>query len=442
MARILIVDDEENIRASLKSAAEKRGHLCVTAGSFAQGSEFAKAEYDIVFLDVLLGDGNGLDLLKDILKRRPLQCVVMISGHADIDTAVQAIQSGAYDFIEKPLSLDRVLITVDNATRTTRLISEKNRLVGIVYGDIIGQSAATQKVRDDIVRSAGRASRFLVLGENGTGKELAAHMIHRNSRNAEGPFIAVNCAALPSELVESELFGHTPGAFTGATKARAGKFVEADGGSIFLDEISEMPAEAQAKILRAIETRAITPVGSDREITVDCNIIAASNRDLEQRIAEGKFRQDLYYRLNVVTISIPPLRDRSEDIPLLADHFLQRFAAESGTEDKQLAKEAVSLLKRQKFAGNVRELKNLMERINIYCDSGTVKAEDLSPFLPRTPNDKRVALKEAVEDFERGYIESTIARCDGHMAEAARQLGLERSHLYKKARKLGLSGEE
>jgi len=442
MARILIVDDEENIRASLKSAAEKRGHQCVTAGSFAQGREFAAAEYDIIFLDVMLGDGNGLDLLTEILKSRPQQCVVMISGHADIDTAVQAIHAGAYDFIEKPLSLDRILITVDNAARTTRLISEKNRLVGIVYGEIIGQSAATQKVRDDIARSAGRASRFLVLGENGTGKELAAHMIHRHSRNAEGSFIAVNCAALPSELVESELFGHTKGAFTGATKTRAGKFVEAGGGTIFLDEISEMTAEAQAKILRAIETRAITPVGSDKEITVDCNIIAASNRDLEQRITEGKFRQDLYYRLNVVTISIPPLRDRVEDIPLLANHFLQRFAAESGAEVMQLTDEAVALLKRQHFAGNVRELKNLMERLNIYCDSSPVESDDLAEFLPRKAPDKRVPLKEAVEDFERQHIETTIARCNGSMAEAARQLGLERSHLYKKAKKLGLNGEE
>ncbi len=442
MARILIVDDEENIRASLKSAAEKRGHQCVTAGSFAQGREYAAIEFDIVFLDVMLGDGNGLDLLKEILSRRPQQCVVMISGHADIDTAVQAIHSGAYDFIEKPLSLDRILVTVDNAARTTRLVSEKNRLVDIVYGEMIGQSAATRKVHEDIARSAGRASRFLVLGENGTGKELAAHMIHRHSRNAEGPFIAVNCAALPSELIESELFGHTQGAFTGATKPRSGKFSEADGGSIFLDEISEMPPEAQAKILRAIETRTITPVGSDKEVTVDCNIIAASNRDLEQRITEGKFRQDLYYRLNVVTISLPPLRDRTEDIPLLADHFLQRFAAESGTEAKVLSDGAVSLLKRQKFPGNVRELKNLMERLNIYCDGSPVEAARVAQFLPQQAPDKRVTLREAVDDFERGYIESSIARYNGNMAEAARQLGLERSHLYKKAKKLGLNGED
>jgi len=442
MARILIVDDEQNIRASLKSASEKRGHDCVTADSFAQGREYAAAEFDIIFLDVMLGDGNGLDLLKEILNRRPQQCVVMISGHADIDTAVQAIHAGAYDFIEKPLSLDRVLITVDNATRTTRLMSEKNRLAGLVYGEMVGQSAAAQKVREDILRSAGRASRFLILGENGTGKELAAHMIHRHSRNAEGPFIAVNCAALPSELIESELFGHTQGAFTGATKPRSGKFVEASGGTIFLDEISEMPPEAQAKILRAIETRTITPVGADKEVTVDCNIIAASNRDLEQRISEGKFRQDLYYRLNVVTISLPPLRERTDDIPLLAEHFLQRFAAESGTEPRHLSNDALSLLKRQLFAGNIRELKNLMERLNIYCDNSPIEASRLSEFLPRKEPDQRVTLKDAVEEFEREYIESSIARCGGNMAEAARQLGLERSHLYKKARKLGINGEE
>ncbi len=247
MARILIIDDEQNIRASLRSALEHRGHQCVTAANFAEGQQFVRAGFDIVFLDIFLGDGSGMDLLKETLTHRPEQCVVMISGHADIDTAVQAIHLGAYDFIEKPLSLDRVLITVDNAARTNRLVSEKNRLAGLVYGELVGESPRMKKLREEIMRSAPRASRFLILGENGAGKELAAHMVHRFGKRADGPFIAVNCAALPSELVESELFGHVKGAFTGATRDRAGKFIEAHGGTIFLDEISECPSRPRPK---------------------------------------------------------------------------------------------------------------------------------------------------------------------------------------------------
>lgn len=439
MAHILIVDDEANIRSSLKNALDKRGHECVTADSFAQGQQFAQAEFDLILLDVLLGDGSGLDLLKEILTRRPESCVVMISGHADIDTAVQAIQTGAYDFIEKPLSLDRILITIDNATRTSRLVSEKNRLAGIVYGDLLGESEPIKQVRADIMRSAPRARRFLILGENGTGKELAAHMVHRHSQNSDGPFIAVNCAALPSELVESELFGHVKGAFTGATRDRTGKFAEADGGTIFLDEISEMPLEAQAKILRVIETGEVTPVGSDKTGTVDCTIVAASNRNLDELVAKSKFRQDLYYRLNVVMFSLPPLRERPSDIPLLAEHFLKKFAAESGGAAKRLSQDASTLLQQQEFRGNVRELKNLMERVNIYCDGEIATADVLLPLLPQsTAVSGSATLKDAVDEFERDYIKATLERHNGNMAEAARQLGLERSHLYKKMKKLGL----
>jgi len=441
MARILIVDDEQNIRISLRSALEKRGHDCVTAKSFAEGQQFARAEFDIILLDVMLGDGSGLDLLKEITLRLPQACVVMISGHSDIDTAVKAIQQGAYDFIEKPLSLDRILVTIDNAAKTGRLRDEKNRLAGLVYGELVGESDGIRKLREDITRSAPRANRFLLLGENGTGKELAAHMIHRHGRFADGPFIAVNCAALPSELVESELFGHVKGAFTGATRDRAGKFVEADGGSIFLDEISEMPLEAQAKILRVIETRQVTPVGSDKTVMVDGAIIAASNRDLEQRVAEERFRQDLYYRLNVVTFLIPPLRERPDDIPLLAEHFLHRFAVEAGGEAKSLSQDAAALLSKQEFHGNVRELKNLMERVNIYHEGTTVTAAGLRQLLPRTisaGSAPGTSLKEAVENFEREYIKGVVDRHAGYMAEAARTLGLERSHLYKKMKKLGM----
>lgn len=439
MARILIVDDEASIRSSLKNALDKRGHETVTAESFAQGQQFAQGRFDLVLLDVMLGDGSGLDLLKEIMTRTPDRCVVMISGQADIDTAVQAIQLGAYDFIEKPLSLDRILITVENATRTTRLVTEKNRLARIVYGEMIGESEPMKQLRSEIMRSAPRARRFLVLGENGTGKELAAHMIHRYSQQSDGPFVAVNCAALPSELVESELFGHVKGAFTGATKDRTGRFIEADGGTIFLDEIGEMPLGAQAKILRVIETQQVTPVGSDKEVSVDCVIIAASNRDLEQAIAEARFRQDLYYRLNVVTLTMPPLRERGSDIVLLAEKFLEKFVLESAGEHKKLSDDAKALFQRQSFRGNVRELRNLIERINIYCEGEMISADDIRPYLPQTLHtDDDSTLKDAVDNFERKYIESAIRQHDGNIAEAARQLGLERSHLYKKMKKLGL----
>ena len=435
MARVLIVDDEEQIRASLKSALERREHEVVSAESLAEGRQFSRAGFDIIFLDIMLPDGNGLDLLKEILTADARQLVVMISGHADIPTAVEAIRLGAYDFIEKPISLDRILITIDNATKTNNLQSEKERLTEALYGEFIGESPSIQKLKQDIARSAGKTTRFHIFGENGTGKELVANMIHRSSRFSTGPFVAVNCAALPAELVESELFGHVAGAFTGAAKARKGKFVEADRGSIFLDEISEMTPEAQAKILRVVEHKAVTPVGSDKTTGVDCNIIAASNLDLTAMVANGKFRQDLLYRLNVVQFNLSPLRERREDIPLLIDHYSKKFALETKTSVKHLSPEALTYLKSLKYPGNVRELKNLVERLNIYCEDTTVRLTDVKMLMPSYGTSSAQTLKEAVAAFEQAYIETTIARNEGNMAQAARELGLERSHLYKKTRK-------
>lgn len=435
MARILVIDDEGAIRATLKSALDKRGHQTVTAATAKEGMEFASAGFDVIFLDVMLPDKSGMELLPELLTRFPQSAVVVISGHADIDTAVSAIRSGAYDFIEKPLSLDRILVTVDNAIVAGQLRTENKRLSKIIYGDIVGQSEPIRKLLDDVNRSAPKATRFLLLGENGTGKELVANLIHRAGKNSTGPFVPVNCAALPSELVESELFGHTVGAFTGATKARRGRFVEANGGSIFLDEISEMPLEAQAKILRVIETQEVTPVGGENSISVQCTIIAASNRDLSKLVSEGKFRQDLYYRLNVVTFTLPPLRERPGDLAILSEHFLKRFARETGGQAKQLSADAIEFLSRLRFPGNVRELKNLMERVNIYCDSPEISTADLVRLLPHEESDSPTTLKEAVDRFEQDQIKRAIARAGGNMTEAAKQLGLERSHLYKKLRK-------
>ena len=438
MASILIVDDEANIRETLGSALQRRGHDVVTAASFREGDEFARAGFDVILLDIMLPDGNGVELLRTILARDREQSVVMISGHADVETAVEAIRLGAYDFIEKPISLNRVLITIDNATRTTSLKGEKDRLSSLVYGDFIGEAESIRKLRADIKKSAPMATRFLVLGENGTGKELIAHMIHRCSRFADGPYVAVNCAALPSELIESQLFGHTAGAFTGAGKAAKGFFVEAHRGSIFLDEISEMPAAAQAKILRVIETRTVTPVGASKSITVEGNIIAASNRDLQKMVARSAFRQDLLYRLNVVELWLPPLRERMDDLSLLLDYFLDRFASETKTTAKRLTDSALEYLRRFEFPGNARELKNLAERINIYCETPSVSLSELRNLLPPPPNDQPLTLKEAVTDCERTHIAAAIRRHGGNFSRAARELGLERSHLYKKVKKLGL----
>ncbi len=435
MARILIIDDEGAIRATLKSALDKRGHQTVTAATASEGFEYASAGFDVIFLDIMLPDKSGMDLLPELLSKFPNSAVVMISGHADIDTAVKAIRSGAYDFIEKPLSLDRILVTVDNALVAGQLRRENRRLSNLIYGDIVGQSPSIKKLVDDVNRSAPKSTRFLLLGENGTGKELVANLIHRVGKNSSGPFVPVNCAALPSELVESELFGHTIGAFTGATKARRGRFVEANGGSIFLDEISEMPLEAQAKILRVIETQEVTPVGGDQATRISCTIIAASNRDLMKQIAERKFREDLYYRLNVVTLTLPPLRERLSDLPLLCAHFLKKFALETGGQPKQITSDAIELLSRLSFPGNVRELKNLMERVNIYCESSEVSAADLRRLMPGENTDASVSLRDAVDRFEQDQIRRAIERAGGNMTEAARQLGLERSHLYKKLRR-------
>jgi DNA-binding NtrC family response regulator len=439
MARILIIDDEANIRTSLKSALEKRGHDIVTAATLAEGREFYPGGFDLILLDVLLPDGNGVELLKEIHRRNPQQAVLMISGHADIETAVSAIKEGAYDFIEKPLSLDRILVTIKNAARAQQLSAEKERLSSRVYGELIGESPVLRKLRQDVARSASKTDKFLILGENGTGKELVAHLIHSESRYADGPFVAVNCAALPSELVESELFGHTHGAFTGATRRRKGRFQEADHGTIFLDEISEMPPEAQAKILRVLDTRKVTPVGADRDQSVDVIVVAASNRDLVQLVEHGDFRQDLYYRLNVVTFFLPPLRERPDDVPLLATHFLRRFAEETGGTTRHLTDDAIRLLQAQGFPGNVREFRNLMERINIYADNTMVGAEDIRSFLPSTSAPVQNSLKESVDRFERNCISEALKKNGGNVARTARQLKLERSHLYKKMKKLGLT---
>lgn len=435
MARILIIDDDPGVRQSLRSALDKRGYEIVTAATLSQAREYLPAGFELVFLDVMLPDGNGIDLLKDMLLADNRQLVVMISGHADIGTAVEATRLGAYDFIEKPFSLDRILLTIENALTRQKLRDENERLSGQLYGDLVGDSPVMRRLQADILRAAPRADRFLLLGENGTGKELAAHMIHRAGKYPHGPFVPVNCGALPSELVESELFGHAQGAFTGATKARKGKFAEAHLGSIFLDEISEMPLESQAKLLRVLEERTVTPVGSEKSTQVSLTVIAASNRNLEEAVAANEFRQDLYYRLAVVTLTLPSLRERKEDIGRLAEHFLKRLAAQSGEPVRQLTPSALQILESWDFPGNVRELKNLLERIHIYTEGTTIDADSVRQLLPIRKTGERKSLKEMVAKYEFECIQEALSQHGGNVSEAARELGIERSLVYKKLRK-------
>ncbi len=434
--KILIIDDEPAIRQSLRTALGRRDWEIVTAASIGEGEQFASADFDCILLDIYLPDGSGLDLLHRLKASQPHTPVVMISGNADIDDAVRAVKEGAFDFLQKPLVLERVIVTIENATRSRRLTSENARLVDRVFGQLIGVSPVIEEIRRLIARAAPRTDRFLITGENGTGKELVAHLIHSQSRFADGPFVPVNCAALPKELIESELFGHTAGAFTGARKARSGYFKAADGGSIFLDEIAELTPTAQAKLLRVLETREVTPVGSEKPTTVTGTIIAATNRDLESEIRSGRFREDLFYRLNVVAVALPPLRERGDDIPILADYFLSRLAAESGEAVRRLEPSSLELLRKQTWRGNVRELRNLMERVHIYATGEDVTPELLLTLLPRIPDSTSESLRNATARFERDYIETAIARHDGNIAAAARELGLERSHLYKKLKRL------
>jgi len=439
MPDILLVDDEHEIRSTLSAALGRRGYRVETAINYERARRMPFERYQVILLDVMLPDGDGLQLLEEIAKIENHPPVIMISGHSDIETAVSAMHKGASDFLEKPLSLDRVLITIDNVLKAQTLREENKTLSRIVYGRFVGNSKEMKKIQKDITSTADRSNRFLVLGENGTGKELVARMIHEHGRYATGRFVAVNCAALPSDLVESELFGHIKGSFTGAIADKTGRFAEADRGTIFLDEIGDMQPDAQAKMLRVLENGELRPVGSSETIHVELNVIAATNRNILKLVDSGSFRQDLFYRLNVVTFSLPPLRDRRDDIAPLFEHFLKLFAEQSGRTPVALSEDALDLLRNYGYPGNVRELKNIAERISIYIDQPEATKNDIKHILPMSSGLSDIkSLKDAVEDFEAEHIRQAIASCGGNIAEAARRLGLERSHLYKKMKKLGI----
>ncbi len=395
MAKLLIIDDERGIRNTLREILADEGHEVEVAENGKQGLEMAQAKtFDLIFSDIKMPEMDGIEVLKALKEPTPDPSlkggeaesietpIVMISGHGDVETAVQALKMGAYDFLLKPLDLNRILITTKNALESKDLKQETKVLRKKVadHGPrMIGKSAAIERVREIIDKVAPTEARVLITGPNGTGKEVVAHLIHEQSARANGPMVEVNCAAIPSELIESELFGHMKGSFTGAIKDRAGKFEQADGGTLFLDEIGDMSLAAQTKVLRALQESEITRVGSDKPIKVNVRVLAATNKDLQKEIAEGNFREDLFHRLNVIPIAVPPLKDRLEDIPLLVEHFTGRICNEQGIAPKTFNEEAIKALQSREWTGNIRQLRNVIERLIILAGN-TITKEDVETY--------------------------------------------------------------
>jgi two-component system nitrogen regulation response regulator NtrX len=450
--RVLVVDDEAGVRASLAGILGDEGYAVDAVES---GEEALLAlesrRYDLVLLDVWLPGADGLEVLRRIREADAELPVVVISGHGTIETAVKAVRLGAQDFVEKPLSLEKTLLAVRNTLQRRRLETEVRALKRQLDERyvMVGESPALVRLRAEIEKAAPSNGRALVFGENGTGKELVARAIHARSLRAAGPFVEVNCAAIPEELIESELFGHVKGAFTGALAARKGKFELADGGTLFLDEVGDMSLKTQAKVLRALQEQRIEPVGGARSVEVDVRVIAATNKNLEEEIQRGRFRDDLYFRLNVIPLHVPPLRERREDIPLLARHFMAVLSAEHGRRPRSIARGALEALSRLPWPGNVRELRNIIERMVIMAPGDTIELGHLpASLLESLPEGSasaaaaeapgRGTLAEAREAFERAFIMRAYRECLGNMSRTADALGVERSNLYRKMKGYGL----
>ena len=445
---ILIVDDERAIQSSLRGVLEDEGYRVTAVGSGAEAIGVVADEApDVVFLDIWMPGLDGIETLAQLKRVRPEMAVVMISGHATIETAVKATRLGAYDFIEKPLSLDKTLVTVTRALEHVRLETENQSLREKLdeRSQLIGETAVMRALREQIATAAPTNGRVLIHGENGSGKELVARAVHALSARRERAFVEVNCAAIPEELIESELFGHEKGAFTGAHARRRGRFELADGGTIFLDEIGDMSLKTQAKVLRALEEQSFERVGGKDTIKVDVRVIAASNRNLASLIRDGRFREDLFYRLSVIPIEVPPLRIRTDDIPLLIDHFIRIFSTENGKRLKTLSGEALAYFLAYDWPGNVRELRNMVERLVIMAPRNVIEAEDLpAPLRPKerfgeVGEASRRSLREARDGFERAYILAELRANDGNMTRTSERLGIERSHLYRKIKAYGIT---
>ncbi|HEY6137513.1 MAG TPA: sigma-54 dependent transcriptional regulator [Thermoanaerobaculia bacterium] len=448
MAKILIIDDELSIRSTLAQVLGDEGHRTTLCESGEEGlAQLAREEFDLAILDLWLPGIDGMTVL-DRVKAAGGPPVIVISGHGNVDSAVRATRLGAYDFLEKPLSLERILLTVNHALADRKLREQvrdlKSRSAALDEL-LIGESEAMKKLDEQIRSAAPSASRVLITGENGSGKEVVARTLHRLSLRAETPFIDVNCAAIPEELIESELFGHRKGAFTGAIDDRKGKFELADGGTLFLDEIGDMSLKTQAKVLRVLQEQTFQKVGGQQTITVDVRVIAATNKQLDEEIAKATFRSDLYFRLNVIPIEVPPLRARGNDVVLLAEHFLRRFAAETGMARKKLSAGAATKLRAYHWPGNVRELRNVIERLAILLKNDTIEPEDvqLGTRVPAAPAEiaANLTLREAREEFEKQYILSRLREFAGNVSRTADALAVERSNLYRKLDAYGIRVE-
>ena len=447
-AHLLIVDDEANTLASLSRAFRLAGHEATVCDNAARGLEMAKAQsFDLILSDVVMPGKDGLSLLEDLKQQGVSTPVVMMSGQAHIEMAVRATRLGALDFLEKPISTDKLLLTVDNALRLQRLESENKQLrQRLGKHEIVWKGEAMRRVMAQVERVAASESRVCILGDTGTGKELVARTIHEKSTRAAGPFVTLNCAAVPAELIESELFGHEKGSFTGASGRHIGKFEQADQGTIFLDEIGDMPLGMQAKLLRVLEEGEVERIGGDKAISVNVRVVVATHRDLEARVREEKFRQDLFHRIYVFPLMLPPLRERREDIPALVAHFAEQVCAQNGWKPVPFSKEAMEALQAHAWPGNVRELRNMVERLMLLATDGQVDVETVQMALPKSSGSGTTAgvvtgngpLADRVQSFEREVILAELKRSHHNMSMAAKSLGLERSHLYKKAEQLGI----
>jgi two-component system nitrogen regulation response regulator NtrX len=450
--RILIVDDEPLIRTSLTGVLQDEGYDTISVDSGeACCAELARATFDVVLLDVWLPGVDGMETLSRIQEipfaARP--AVVIISGHGNIETAVRATKLGAFDFLEKPLTIQKVSVTIKNALQQRKLELELERFkeTDHAYPEIIGDSVPVRALRQQLSLMAATNGRVLIYGESGTGKELVAHAIHNISSRAKEPFVEVNCAAIPEDLIESDLFGHRKSLFLGTVEDKIGKLQKADGGTLFLDEVGDMSLKTQAKVLRSLEEQRFEPIGANASLQVDVRVVAATNKNLEEEIERGNFREDLFYRLNVIPFHVPPLRDRLEDVPLLADHFLKEFSTAYGRKAKELTPEAYQVLQEYAWPGNVRELRNLMERIVIMNPQIRIDSRHV-PLNParravfeRTP-ERAGSLQEVRSAAEREYILKKLDEAKGNVSKTAEMLGLERSNLYRKMKALGIAPKE
>ncbi|MBI5739258.1 MAG: sigma-54-dependent Fis family transcriptional regulator [Nitrospirae bacterium] len=441
-ATILVVDDEESILDALSGILEDEGHEVLTASSGEKALEYITGTSpDVVLLDVWLPGIDGLETLKGIREKNANVCVIMISGHSNIETAVHATRLGAYDFLEKPLSLEKVVIIVRRAVEKQNLEKENIELKTTFsrQWEIVGTNPKITELEDKIRKAAISQGRVVIFGESGTGKELVARALHSSSDRKEKSFIEVNCAAIPHELIESELFGHEKGSFTGAFESKKGKFELADEGTLFLDEIGDMSLAAQAKLLRVLETQEFQKVGGSKKIKVDVRIIAATNKDLEEEIKKASFREDLYFRLNVIPLHVPPLRERKDDIPLLVDHFLNIFARQYGQKTKKMSRATMESLINYDWPGNVRELKNTIERFVIMNPSDTIDAREVPSFKSvKTDYSSFRTLREARDQFEKDFILKKLQENSYNVSKTAEELEIERSNLHRKIKSLGI----